>query len=156
MKHRVYTGSIFGLKYGFIVLPRENTFSYMLGNYVRIRRTPRKWYYDAKWAFLRKRDALGLKLFHALQYVSERLPVTFITAYEVTQSYGGAEEGGWWYHNRRALKTRLAFTKAGTERARAKLEAEFQAETNSYGEGIKVLASSTYREFEYLGRPRYE
>ncbi len=27
----------------------------------------------------------------------ERYPLVYVNAYEVRQSYGGAEEGGWWY-----------------------------------------------------------
>lgn len=67
------------------------------------------------------------------------------TSYSNVQHYGGAEEGGWYYHTREAIEE-------VTEAQYLEIESE---RLDSYGEGVSASAGFIFGEDEKLGREYY-
>ena len=53
-------------------------------------------------------------MYEAMRELENESKEYLVSLYQVTQHYGGPEEGGWWYHNRKYLATVNSFTDVDT------------------------------------------
>jgi hypothetical protein len=92
-----------------------------------------------------------------------QFPPTYVNAYAVDQAYGGREEGGWYYDVGEALASVRVRTRAGIERVRERLRAQFadvQSEYNRYqsigGPDLEVYVEDGPAADYPAYRPHYE
>ena len=123
------------------------------GNYVRYIQNP-----DDFLNFRSTMDSKDIKVMRDYQQEADRtknneiidgmvmteIPPIY-TSYSNVQHYGGAEEGGWYYHTREAIEE-------VTEPQYLEIESE---RLDSYGEGISASEGFIFGEEEKLGREYY-
>lgn len=82
---------------------------------------------------------------------------TTITVHSVTDSYGGPEEGGWWFQCGTPVETICIFSKTQAVNELLRLHEKYESEEyEDFYSDYDINLSQNYAEYYPVTRPHYE